>query len=62
MRVDPSVFAMGEDIAALGGVYGNSRGLLEEFGKERIRDAPISEPAFIGAAVGAAQHGMRPVV
>ena len=62
MRVDPSVFVMGEDIAALGGVYGNTRGLLDEFGKERIRDTPISETAFIGAAVGAAQDGMRPVV
>lgn len=62
MRVDPGVFVMGEDIAALGGVYGNTRGLLEEFGPERIRDTPISETAFIGAAVGAAQDGMRPVV
>lgn len=62
MQVDPSVFVMGEDIAALGGVYGNTRGLLEEFGPERIRDTPISETAFIGAAVGAAQDGMRPVV
>ena len=62
MRLDPSVFVMGEDIAALGGVYGNTRGLLEEFGPERIRDTPISETAFIGAAVGAAQDGMRPVV
>lgn len=62
MRVDPSVFVMGEDIGALGGVYGNTRGLLDEFGQERIRDTPISETAFIGAAVGAAQDGMRPVV
>ncbi|MFD2741596.1 alpha-ketoacid dehydrogenase subunit beta [Sulfitobacter aestuarii] len=62
MRIDPSVFVMGEDIAALGGVYGNTRGLLDEFGPERIRDTPISETAFIGAAVGAAQDGMRPVV
>ncbi len=62
MQIDPSVFVMGEDIAALGGVYGNTRGLLEEFGAERIRDTPISETAFIGAAVGAAQDGMRPVV
>ncbi|WP_424934273.1 alpha-ketoacid dehydrogenase subunit beta [Amaricoccus macauensis] len=62
MRVDPMVFVMGEDIGALGGVYGNTRGLLEEFGAERIRDTPISETAFIGAAVGAAQDGMRPVV
>ncbi|MCK0139868.1 alpha-ketoacid dehydrogenase subunit beta [Aliiroseovarius sp. F47248L] len=61
MQVDPSVFVMGEDIGALGGVYGNTRGLLEEFGPERIRDTPISETAFIGAAVGAAQDGMRPV-
>lgn len=62
MRMDPSVFVMGEDIGKLGGVYGNTRGLLEEFGAERIRDTPISETAFIGAAVGAAQDGMRPVV
>jgi len=61
MQVDPSVFVMGEDIGALGGVYGNTRGLLEEFGPERIRDTPISETAFIGAAVGAAMDGMRPV-
>ena len=62
MRVDPSVFVLGEDIAALGGVYGNTRGLLDEFGADRVRDTPISETAFIGAAVGAAQDGMRPVV
>lgn len=62
MRVDPTVFVMGEDIAELGGVFGNTRGLLDEFGKERVRDTPISETGFIGAAVGAAQDGMRPVV
>lgn len=62
MQRDPQVFVMGEDIGALGGVFGNTRGLLEEFGKERIRDTPISETAFIGAGVGAAQDGMRPVV
>lgn len=62
MRTDAGVFVMGEDIAELGGVFGNTRGLLEEFGKERVRDTPISETAFIGAAVGAAQDGMRPVV
>lgn len=62
MRTDQNVFVMGEDIAELGGVFGNTRGLLEEFGKERVRDTPISETAFIGAAVGAAQDGMRPVV
>lgn len=62
MRTDPGVFVMGEDIGELGGVFGNTRGLLQEFGKERVRDTPISETAFIGAAVGAAQDGMRPVV
>lgn len=62
MRIDPRVFVMGEDIGQLGGVYGNTRGLLDEFGAERVRDTPISETAFVGAAVGAAQDGMRPVV
>ncbi len=62
MRVDERVFVMGEDIGVLGGVYGNTRGLIEEFGEERVRDTPISETAFIGAAVGAAQDGMRPIV
>ncbi len=63
MRADPNVFVMGEDIAQLGGVFfGNTRGLLKEFGEERVRDTPISETAFIGAGVGAAMDGMRPVV
>ncbi|WP_164880065.1 alpha-ketoacid dehydrogenase subunit beta [Paenirhodobacter ferrireducens] len=62
MRIDPTVFVMGEDIGTLGGIYGNTRGLIEEFGPERVRDTPISETGFIGAAVGAAQDGMRPVV
>ena len=62
MRIDPRVFVMGEDIGQLGGVYGNTRGLIEEFGAERVRDTPISETAFMGAAVGAASDGMRPVV
>jgi acetoin:2,6-dichlorophenolindophenol oxidoreductase subunit beta len=62
MIIDQRVFVMGEDIGALGGVFGNTRGLLEEFGKNRIRDTPISETAFISAAVGAAMDGMRPVV
>lgn len=62
MQQDPKVFVMGEDIGVLGGVFGNTRGLLEEFGSERIRDTPISETAFIGAGVGAAQDGMRPIV
>src|SRR5699024_5906999 len=62
MRRDPNVFLMGEDIGVLGGIYGNTRGLIEEFGPERVRDTPISETGFIGAAVGAAMDGMRPIV
>ncbi|TLF47897.1 alpha-ketoacid dehydrogenase subunit beta [Halomonas urmiana] len=62
MRQDPTVFVMGEDVGPLGGVFGNTRGLHEEFGSERVRDTPISETAFIGAAVGAASDGMRPIV
>ncbi|MEM9111774.1 MAG: alpha-ketoacid dehydrogenase subunit beta [Planctomycetota bacterium] len=62
MRADDRVLVLGEDIAALGGVFGNCQGLLDEFGPERVRDTPISETAFIGAAVGLAAVGMRPVV
>ncbi len=62
MQTDENVFVMGEDIAELGGVFGNTRGLLDQFGSVRVRDTPISETGFIGAAVGAAQDGMRPVV
>jgi pyruvate dehydrogenase E1 component beta subunit len=62
MRRDSSVLVLGEDIGQLGGVFGNTRGLLEEFGPARVRDTPISETAFIGAAVGMATVGMRPVV
>ncbi|MFC7051014.1 alpha-ketoacid dehydrogenase subunit beta [Emcibacter nanhaiensis] len=62
MRRDKNVFVMGEDVGALGGVFGTTQGLLDEFGKNRVRDTPISETAFIGAAVGAATMGMRPVV
>ncbi len=62
MRTDDKVFVMGEDIGELGGVFGNTRGLHQEFGSERVRDTPISETAFIGAAVGAAADGMKPVV
>ena len=62
MRIDERVFVMGEDIGPLGGVFGNTRGLFDEFGAERVRDTPISETAFIGAAVGAASDGMRPIV
>lgn len=62
MRIDERVFVMGEDIGPLGGVFGNTRGLFDEFGAERVRDTPISETAFMGAAVGAASDGMRPIV
>ncbi|ARR55298.1 alpha-ketoacid dehydrogenase subunit beta [Rhizorhabdus wittichii DC-6] len=62
MSADGNVFVMGEDIAKIGGVFGNTQGLLDKFGATRVRDTPISETAFIGAAVGAAALGMRPVV
>jgi 2-oxoisovalerate dehydrogenase E1 component len=61
MARDPSVFVMGEDVGLFGGVYGATKGLLEEFGPERVRDTPISEAAIAGAAVGSAMAGMRPV-
>jgi pyruvate/2-oxoglutarate/acetoin dehydrogenase E1 component len=73
MRVDPTVIVLGEDIAggagqgpplegAMGGTFGATKGLLEEFGPLRVRDTPISEAGFVGAAVGAAMSGLRPVV
>lgn len=62
MRRDPRVFLMGEDICRCGGVWGHTAGLVEEFGPQRIRDTPISEAGFIGAAAGAAIQGMRPIV
>lgn len=61
MRADPSVVIFGEDVAAAGGVFKATEGLLEEFGPMRVRDTPISETAILGAAVGAAMAGMRPV-
>jgi pyruvate/2-oxoglutarate/acetoin dehydrogenase E1 component len=61
MRKDPNVFLMGEDIGVYGGAFGVSVGMLDEFGPERIRDTPISEAAIMGAAVGAAMTGMRPI-
>lgn len=61
MLRDPSVFVMGEDVGLYGGAYGATRGLFEQFGKERVRDTPISEATIGGAAVGAAMAGMRPV-
>jgi len=62
LRADPRVFLIGEDIGMYGGTYAVTRGLLEEFGPERIRDAPLSESAFVGAGIGAAINGMRPIV
>jgi pyruvate dehydrogenase E1 component beta subunit len=59
---DDRVFLMGEDVGRYGGCYAVSLGLLEEFGPERIRDAPMSESAFVGAGIGAAIGGMRPIV
>ena len=61
MARDKSVFVMGEDVAIYGGAYGVTRGLLDKYGEERIRDTGISEGAIVGAAVGAAITGMRPV-
>lgn len=61
MREDEEVFYMGEDVADYGGIFDSTEGLLEEFGYDRVMDVPISETAYIGAAVGAAQEGMRPI-
>lgn len=62
MRRDPGVFVMGEDIARQGGIFGQFKGLTAEFGADRVLDTPISEAAIVGAALGAAMTGMRPVV
>ena len=62
LSTDPRVFLMGEDVGRYGGPYAVSHGLLEEFGPERIRDAPLSESSFVGAGIGAAMAGMRPIV
>jgi len=59
---DPRVFLMGEDVGKYGGCFAVSKGLLEEYGEERIRDTPLSESAFVGAGIGAALGGMRPIV
>jgi len=59
---DPRVFLMGEDVGNYGGAYAVSKGLLAEFGPERIRDTPLSESTFVGAGIGAALGGMRPIV
>ncbi len=62
LKRDPRVFLMGEDVGRYGGCYAVSKGLLAEFGEERIRDTPLSESAFVGAGIGAALGGMRPIV
>ncbi|UTD26478.1 alpha-ketoacid dehydrogenase subunit beta [Bradyrhizobium sp. WD16] len=59
---DPAVFLMGEDVGRYGGCYAVSKGLLAEFGPDRIRDTPLSESGFTGAGIGAAMAGMRPIV
>ncbi|MFW7385326.1 alpha-ketoacid dehydrogenase subunit beta [Vagococcus fluvialis] len=61
MRENLDVFLMGEDIGVYGGAFGVSRGMVEEFGEERVRSTPISESAIAGASVGAAMTGMRPI-
>jgi pyruvate dehydrogenase E1 component beta subunit len=62
LQRDDRVFLMGEDVGRYGGCFAVSLGLLEEFGPERVRDTPLSESAFVGAGIGAAINGMRPIV
>ena len=62
MLADERVFLMGEDVGRYGGAFAVSKGLLQEFGEERIMDTPLSEAGFVGAGVGAALGGMRPIV
>ena len=62
LQDDSRVFLMGEDVGKYGGCFAVSKGLLAEFGEERIRDTPLSESAFVGAGIGAALGGMRPIV
>ena len=62
MRRDEAVYFMGEDIGAYCGAFGVSKGMLEEFGPDRVIETPISETAFVGAGVGSAITGMRPIV
>jgi pyruvate dehydrogenase E1 component beta subunit len=62
LAADPRVFLMGEDVGRYGGCFAVSLGLLEEFGPDRVRDTPLSESAFVGAGIGAALGGMRPIV
>jgi len=62
LQADERVFLMGEDVGRYGGCFAVSTGLLDEFGPDRIRDTPLSESAFVGAGIGAAMGGMRPIV
>jgi len=62
MRADPNVFVAGEDIAHYGGVFGTTRGLLDEFGPRRVVDTPISEAGLVGLGIGAAATGLRPII
>ena len=62
MESDPRVVVMGEDVAATGGIFGATKGLLEKYGGDRVRDTPISEAGFVGCGIGAAIAGLRPVV
>ncbi|MEM9583370.1 MAG: alpha-ketoacid dehydrogenase subunit beta [Pseudomonadota bacterium] len=61
MREAPDIFVIGEEVGRYGGAYGVTKGLIEEFGRDRLIDTPISEPSIVGTAVGAAMAGMRPV-
>ena len=61
MKEDKKIIIMGEDVANYGGAYGATKDLLKLFGKDRVIDTPISEPAIVGAAVGAAMSGLRPI-
>ncbi len=62
LRADPRVFLMGEDVGRYGGCFAVSKGMLDEFGEERVRDTPLSELGFVGAGIGAALGGLRPIV
>jgi pyruvate/2-oxoglutarate/acetoin dehydrogenase E1 component len=62
IQADPRVFLMGEDVGRYGGCYAVTKGLMEELGEDRIRDTPLSEVGFVGAGIGAAMAGMRPIV
>ena len=62
MESDPRVIVMGEDVGATGGIFGATKGLFDKYGKDRVRDTPISEAGFVGCGIGAAIAGLRPVV